>query len=209
MPLDEVFKVIESDDYDFEGWLNISETSFQGSSLTAKLIVGYEASKKTKQFELKFTSVIKYCFVPESGGSDLELTGDHPLLWDYCQDLVLLGFNSKAEDSLRLISDLYLAHSKASGGWIPFNRYLNPEIELPQLLKGGFGKLAEGPSSLMNTYKEVLDAHGLKTSYYGIRKPTYWDPSDHSFHEYCKAPQILLVNDLEYVIFGQVEAKLL
>ena len=60
------------------------------------------------------------------------------------------------------------------GSWIPFSRCFNQVIGLENLIKLGYGKLAEGAEKLIVSCQEVLQDCGLESSY--LSQPSKrWD----------------------------------
>jgi hypothetical protein len=67
-----------------------------------------------------------------------------------------LFFTGKPGDVDALIGQLWRVHQGVAGSWIAFDRYLNAERRLHDLLSFGFGKLADGPDFLMQEYARIL-----------------------------------------------------
>ncbi len=85
----------------------------------------------------------------------------HVLLQQFRDDHVELYFRGTAQDTSRLIGDLWMAHRRVAAGWIPFERYFNGLKPLHELVAAGFGSLAEGPRFLLDAYADVLQTHGM------------------------------------------------
>lgn len=92
---------------------------------------------------------------------DIAATTRHPLLWDYTEPEAELFVYGRPEDPLSLAGALYERHQREAGSWIPFERYLNEQLELSAVLSGGYGKLADGPEPLLKAYETVLLARGI------------------------------------------------
>jgi hypothetical protein len=90
---------------------------------------------------------------------------------DTQQALYFAGVHPAVEETA---GRLLLVHRAVAGSWIPFGRYLNSCRELEDLLRGGFGLLADGPSFLIVAYAEVLTAEGLDPSLLAPRPARFW-----------------------------------
>ena len=75
-----------------------------------------------------------------------------------------LFFKGKPRDVPGLIGQLRLVHERLAEDYIPFDRYLNVECPLIELLSGGNGKLAEGPRFIVEEYAEVLRRGSIAVS---------------------------------------------
>jgi hypothetical protein len=85
-----------------------------------------------------------------------------------------LSFVGKPTSATECVVGLLQAHRVASEGWIPFERYLNSELALLELLVSGSGLLADGPSFLVTRYAEVLDRFGVRTNLLEPRSARIW-----------------------------------
>jgi hypothetical protein len=84
-------------------------------------------------------------------------------------------FSGKCEDLNGVIGALYGRHWELTDGWIPFQRFLNPNVQLAKLITGGSGMLAEGPAPLMLAYEDVMQRFGFSTSHLDAGEPAYWN----------------------------------
>jgi hypothetical protein len=75
---------------------------------------------------------------------------------------------------MEVMAKLMLAHQKMAGGFLPFDRFLNPEAKMEDILASGYGLLAMGPTVLMRAYGEVLDAEGIAWSSVEWGPPKRW-----------------------------------
>jgi hypothetical protein len=138
-----------------------------------------------------------YCY-------DLELSDDHVLLWPHAAPTSAISFYGKAENPSAVAGALYERHRELVDKWIPLHRFLNPGVQLTDLLSGGYGMLAEGPEQLILAYEEVMQQHGFSTSH---REPTarvYWE--DHAWHEQTAALSVLILDE-SYIVAEEFVAK--
>ena len=104
----------------------------------------------------------------------LQLSDDHAVLWPHAARRTSTSFYGKCENPSAVAGALYERHRELAGGWIPFHKFLNPEVRLTELIAGGFGMLAEGPEQLILAYEEVMRQHGFLTSHLDPTEPVYW-----------------------------------
>jgi hypothetical protein len=99
---------------------------------------------------------------------------DHVLLAPYRDPHVVLGMKGCARDPRRAVADLWEQHRRLADGWIPFEAYFNPNLPLAELLESTAAIFAEGPSRLVEAYREVLTDHGIEP--YVVREgpPKRW-----------------------------------
>ena len=108
-------------------------------------------------------------------GEELRWSDDHVLLWAHTKRKLSLYFSGTGENSDTIIGALYSQHERLTKGWIPFQRFLNPNMDLTKLIKGGSGMLAEGPQPLMLAYEDVLQKFGFVASHVDAGEPAYWN----------------------------------
>jgi hypothetical protein len=106
---------------------------------------------------------------------EIRLLDEHELLLEHQAERVTLTFTGTADDTLSMVGALYVAHVDAVGSWYPFERFLNPEMDLVGLLQSGYGQLAEGPEPLIEAYERVLNRYDIRTSRLTPRPPVWWD----------------------------------
>ncbi|PSF30524.1 hypothetical protein C7H19_23720 [Aphanothece hegewaldii CCALA 016] len=136
----------------------------------------------------------------------LELTDSHVLLWPHKQLRTSTSFYGTAENPLAVVGALYDKHREMIGDWIPFHRFLNPNVSLKALIAGGYGMLAEGPEQLIVAYEEVMRSYGFSTSHLDPRTPVYWNGTEWIKEE--SNLHVLLMGQ-SYVIAEQFTAEAL
>jgi hypothetical protein len=104
---------------------------------------------------------------------DLQFSDAHVLLLPHMAPRTSTSFYGKAEDPFSVVGALSERHREIAGDWIPFHRYLNPNIDLTELIAGGFGMLGEGPEPFILAYEDVMQQHGFSTSHLDPGKPVY------------------------------------
>ena len=109
---------------------------------------------------------------------------------------------------MEILARLMLAHQKAAGGFLAFDRFLDPEA-VEDVLAAGYGLLASGPTVLMRAYGEVLDAEGIAWSSVEWRPPKRWGHL-HVWIEPKPGDRVAVLGfDDSYVVARQFSATIL
>ncbi len=136
-------------------------------------VMDYHGSKKLREWKILARGVVDYRI--EDAGGDLQFYEDHVLARQHTeqrQDLYFRGVPSSAPEA---VGRLLVSHLAATGGWIPFDRYLNSCCPIEDLLKNGSGKLADGPRFLIDAYSLALGTLGLRMTALAPRPPKFWN----------------------------------
>jgi hypothetical protein len=99
----------------------------------------------------------------------LEMPREHPFLWNLSSRPRSLHFRGQPRDMDSLIGALARTHEEVSRGLLPLTSLFNCNSlqGLVQLIEGGHGLFARGPSELMRAYAQVLEAHGCQPNLLG------------------------------------------
>lgn len=98
----------------------------------------------------------------------------HPLLLDHCEngaELYLAGQPSHGGEARATLLD---AHAAVMGEWRPASRYMNSHVDLDELLAGGYGLLASGPTTLIRKMADRT-AEQLRISVFEHGEPKLWN----------------------------------
>jgi hypothetical protein len=153
--------------------IQLTNASWSGSSLQLHLTVTvFDATHET--WEIRCGDVLAYVLRNESVNW-LELTEDHPLLWEFKHESASAYFYRAPVNVDAAVGALYEAHQNAVGFWIRFGQHLNTEPGLSRLLAAGNGLLAQGPVPLLTLYKETLRPLGVEVDIRFSRSPQSWD----------------------------------
>lgn len=128
-----------------------------------------------KRWRVRCNGVHANRFV-EPTACSLEVTATHPVLWPQLERQVQLFFNGQVRNSALVVADLARVHLDLVGLWFPFGQFLNAggSVSLDNLLMSGYGLLAEGPETLINAYRGVLEKHQLRPSSPPSQPARYW-----------------------------------
>ncbi len=104
------------------------------------------------------------------------ITTTHPLLLPHTEPQLELYFASRPSDPDAAVGRLIEAHRAVGGAWLDCFQFFNlgPNKSLRELLAGGFGKVADGPRSLVERYSEALRSCGALVSSPPPRPPVRW-----------------------------------
>ena len=91
---------------------------------------------------------------------------EHPLLWLVSADQGALYFRGHSDNATQVAADLEQRHQRETEGWLPMSRLTNCAFggSIADLLAGGYGELASGPSSLLAAYADVIERAGFQAS---------------------------------------------
>jgi hypothetical protein len=202
--LEDLLAVTSSIDFEDHGSLLLTHAAWSKGALTLSLEVSSDEIPDVRpHWQVLCTDVREDCL---SLGDyyDLELSGDHVLLWPHAARTSAISFYGKAENPSAVAGALYERHRELVDKWIPFHRFLNPGVQLTDLISGGFGRLAEGPEQLILAYEEVMQQHGFSTSHCEPTTPVYWEGN--VWPEQTAALSVLILNE-SYIVAEEFVAK--
>ena len=108
-----------------------------------------------------------------------------------------LMFRDRPRSIPETIGNLWTAHRRIAGRWIPLERFMNRPDRLEELLALGYGQLADGPTFLVEVYAEVLTSAGVTPSLLPKHSAKRWDGE--SFREVRGPLATLLIGDSYFV----------
>jgi hypothetical protein len=138
--------------------IRFRHATWSGTSLQLQLAVSEPDSEVDSSpgiWNVRCEDILAYVLSNECANW-LELTEDHPLLWDFKHESASAFFYEAPANTEAAVGALYEAHQKAVGSWINFGKHLNSSLGLSKLLAAGNGLLATGPLPLLSLYKETL-----------------------------------------------------
>src|SRR5919205_3952376 len=161
-------------DFEDYGSLRLTDVGWSEAALTLSLHVSAdEYPEFHPHWQVTCSGVREHCL--SLGHSyDIQLYDDHVLLWPHTARRTSTSFYGRSVNPSAVAGALYERHCELTGKWIPFHRFLNPNVRLTELIAGGFGMLAEGPEPLILAYEEVMRRQGFVASHLDPSKPVYW-----------------------------------
>jgi hypothetical protein len=202
--LENLLDITREIDFEDYGFLRLTSAESNRETLRLSLHITGDEYPDVHQNWQVLCSAVKEHSLSLGNHSDLKLFDDHVLLWPHLARRTSTSFYGKVENPLAVIGALYERHKELVDEWLPFDRFLNSDIGLPELISGGFGMLAEGPEPLVLAYEEVMRAHGFSTSHLDPTKPVYW--GGHEWIGQTTAAFVLILDD-SYVVAEQFAAS--
>ena len=112
----------------------------------------WESHNKPRRFVLSFFDVPEATATPSFSGG-VQVTDDHPLLWNHNEEHVSLFFSSVATNPMELMCELYEGHSRLLDGQRKLTDYLHADRRLLNL---GHGLMAQGPRRVIEEYAKII-----------------------------------------------------
>lgn len=131
---------------------------------TSEYISGEGGLKPLRTFIIRVNGVIEHRVVNLGmTAGDVQLTGDHPLLWQYTEKPAGVFFRGTPEDPHALGLALSQVYLDVFDMWRTFPNYINTSQPLNELLTSGGGLLGQMPRPLADKVVPLLERHGLET----------------------------------------------
>jgi hypothetical protein len=174
--LQPLLDIISTLDFEEFGLLALASAEWDGNDLTLHLAVERK-DEEDEVWRLHCANVRRSRIGNDQGIGSLSVETRHPLLLPHTEPVADLYFSSRPADPDATVGRLLEAHHSAVRRWFDFLHFFNlgPDQSLRALLAGGFGKLAQGPQSLIGRYAEVLRGVGVAVSSPPSWAPVWWD----------------------------------
>lgn len=131
------------------------------NSITLKLAIRDVSQNEIEElWQVECDEVASYQIV-EPWDEGLSLFDQHVVLWPHVLAARRLYFASAPENPDDVVAELVAAHFDLCGDWISFDKYRNRNQPFRLLIAGGHGLIADGPSSIVERYFEILKSHGM------------------------------------------------
>ena len=117
------------------------------------------------EWEVACTGVGRYV-VANAGpvAESVEVSGDHPLLWEDNAAWGRLSFHGDVGNPVRVVIELLGAHRRATRGLIPFERYFTRNLPPWELLASRYGEIAHGPLPIVELYQQIIERHHVASA---------------------------------------------
>jgi hypothetical protein len=158
-----------------EPFVRLESLAFSGSDAVLVVrVMNYGGTETWKRWRIDVAGLRDHEVRDPHGDLHLDVC-DHVLARQHTDTQQILTFAGAPPSVPATIGELVVAHRDVTDGWITFDRYFNAQCKLDELLAGGHGELAAGPSFLVAAYAEVLKRAGVQPSLLAKRQPTWWD----------------------------------
>jgi hypothetical protein len=157
--LPELLKILGTVEFEDHGRMRVVDVHWSIDRVEVRLKVD-EGTGHNSSWQIRFRGVLeqKFTVIDHCG---LNVWRDnHPAIDQYQEPREFLHFGAAPLAPHEIVGRLWAAHVAVVDDWIPFDRYLNCELPLADLLAYGSGLLATGPAFLISAYAAVLDNAG-------------------------------------------------
>jgi hypothetical protein len=164
--LKRLFDALSTLEFEEYGVFGLTGVSWVDDENVALRFVLRQQDRSDELWELRCGDVRRVRISNDRWGDHLRIETRHPLLLPYSEPKAELYFSQRPEDAGGVIGRLIEAHREVVGAWFDCLEFLNigPDGSLRRMLEGGFGRLAQGPRSLIERYARVLEGAGVPTS---------------------------------------------
>jgi hypothetical protein len=157
----ELLQVIENDELEWDGGALITSIDYFEDHVKIELSILLDRSDEKQQFwEIQLEGLRSQRILRE-WSENIDVFDQHFLIDEQTDKHVELYIKSKANDSNKLLSDLYFHFSREYDGLISFDKYVNAS-----LIQMNFGLLARGPKFIMDRIKHILTINGCSPYFY-------------------------------------------
>ena len=157
--LPDLLKILGTVEFEDHGRMRVVDVHWSTDRIEVRLQVD-EGTDQASSWQIRFRGVLEQKFtVIDQCGLNV-WRGNHPAIDQYQTPREFLHFGAAPLAPHEVIGRLWAAHVALVDDWIPFERYLNCELPLADLLACGSGLLATGPAFLISAYVPILEDAG-------------------------------------------------
>src|SRR5215471_3949622 len=159
--LDDLLNYLRAPDVEEDAFVRLQSASWRGEDLSIDLAVfATYGVERQSTWRIECSEVIEYSLTDASGDVSFHEFG-HAAARQHTDPTCSLMFRTCPSSIPACVGRLWLAHERAVGRWIPFDRYRNNRMSLDVLLRAGSGVLASGPSFLVRAYADAIADLGM------------------------------------------------
>lgn len=119
-------------------------------------------SNTISRWEIQVVNCKDYQIEYQLWFEDFIISDRHPLVSLFTEDQYELYIGDQATDPAKLATEIYKAHIGLFDGKNPIEKYLR--LYLHDACSMRYGLFACGPKAILETYKGVLDTHGIRNN---------------------------------------------
>jgi hypothetical protein len=161
--LEELVAKVNSFEFEeFDGSLYIEAIKWHVSSLELTLAVGC-GDDALEYWHVTCDWILAHCLRTRRHGS-LMMELDHPVLWPHNSSYAALYFSSAPDNPAAVFGSLVKAHLDLVSHWFPISQFMNRGSATIDLLSSGNGLLAQGPTPVIDRFRSILDAYGIRNT---------------------------------------------
>jgi hypothetical protein len=188
--MEALLKITETGEFEDNGWLFLKNSHWQGDDieLLFELKDGVEGNQ-IANWVVRAHMVHEYKIFEAYDRGLNHHKKNHIIISQYTDKAANLFFRGTYSCPEEVVGALFEAHVECAQDWIDFGKYLNTEQKLSNLIKAGFGKLADGPEFLLKEYQAILAKFGISSNITGERPPKRWNGS--KYVEFSSVPEMI------------------
>ncbi|SHF95349.1 hypothetical protein [Flavisolibacter ginsengisoli] len=172
--LEDIFSKFDEDDFD----LYITRADFSGDNFITDFTLNVQDINERGGISQNWTIKVaghRKNHVSFDFADFMQITDDHPLLWEFTDTQCQLYFTGQCKDTAKLFFDLYATHKRLFGKHQCFNISFGEETPYFKPFQYSNGLLTQGSKKLMEKYADCLKQNGLDFTIVGERPAKYWD----------------------------------
>lgn len=159
---DDFLKIVNNLEFEEVGGFTINKVEFKPDvNIHISTHLG-NISNTISRWEIQVLNCKDYQIEYQLWFEDFIVSDRHPLVSLFTEDQYELYIGDRATDPAKLATEIYKAHIGFFDGKNPMGKYLR--LYLHDACSMPYGLFACGPKAILETYKEVLDTHGIRNS---------------------------------------------
>lgn len=173
--LDGILSFLDDPDHPDDGFVRLDAVRFEEHDAVLDVsVLDEDCEDKWARWQIR-ACLVRQCSVDRPGGDLFVYSSDHVVVRQHTESRQELYFRGTPGSASATVGRLWGAHREAASDWIPFHRFLNKCLGLEEVLEGGFGLVADGPTFLIEAYSRVLSAEKLNPNALAPRRPGWWN----------------------------------
>lgn len=159
-------QILEGEDFELNGGgLVISSVIYTGNDLEVLFKIKFQAHNIPEQNWKIDISEIEAESISRSWTEELTVYDDHFLLYEFLDSHIELYYNNKADDSLKLLADIFELHKNNFDNRLPFAHGINFPLGRHRLCNSSNGLFARGPKRILELYWKCLNSNGVRANF--------------------------------------------
>jgi hypothetical protein len=154
--LEDLLEIAGTGEFEDCGHMRLTNIHWSADRVDIRLRLDH-GTGQASTWQLRFRDVLEQKFTAIDHCGLNVWRENHPAIDQYTQSRQFLHFGAAPAAPDEVVGRLWAAHLAVADDWIPFERYLNRELPLAELLAGGAGLLATGPAFLIEAYAAVVE----------------------------------------------------
>ncbi len=170
----ELLSIIENDEVECNGGAIITSIDYFEDDAKIELSILLDSPKEKNQLWEIHLEGIRNEYIRRDWAEDIIVYDQHYLIKEQKDLNSELYIKTPAQDSNKLLHDLYVHFLSKFENDISFDKYLNRTSSIDFLLKMNNGLFAKGPKFILNEINTVLENNKCETYYLGETPSKRW-----------------------------------